>query len=168
MAIDIIKPLKFESNEGDIGPTETQPNEDYITAKGFSIKELEDILIDSDESGNLIFTDQVSGGPYTLAQLLSSGITENEHRGLYTLVHLLAFSNYQDITYDGWKINNMICWTNSGKTKKMREMVIAYTGWKINSLVVKQYNTAGVLSETLTGIFIWSGWKITSITWALT
>jgi len=74
MAIDRVLPLKLENpadggTELDIFPTEVNPTNDYIGAKGFVIENNENIRIDADASGNMIFRDVVTGTTYTLAQL---------------------------------------------------------------------------------------------------
>jgi hypothetical protein len=62
MAVDKIKPLKYENpaNGGtqvDLVPTETNPVQDYVAAKGMAFDGLDTRLIDTDASGNINFTD---------------------------------------------------------------------------------------------------------------
>src|SRR5574343_387196 len=59
---DKVKPLGFEntaSGGGDIFPipTELDPTEDYVAAKGISFENSDNRLIDLDGSGNLQFKD---------------------------------------------------------------------------------------------------------------
>jgi len=169
MSVDLVKPLKYESDEGDFGPVQFNPNEDVVNANGYALNDNENIIIDSDGSGNIQFKDVVAGGPHTLADLLvsSGGITESQHKVLDQLVHLIAESNHQDITYNGWKVTDIIHWIDDNKTTKIREINLTYNGWKTNTLIIKQYNAVGTLVETLTGTFSWTGWKINYIDWVL-
>lgn len=171
--MDIIRPLKLESNikgtEIDLGPTEADPQEDYISAKGFIVRDVDAIRIDDDGNGNLIFRDSVSGGPHTLADLLSvsSGLTPSTHKALDQLVHLLDENCYEDRTYNGWKVTNITWWTDSNKTLKIREVDYTYSGWKVTQIVGKQYNATGLISESITGNIVYDGWKIDYITWSV-
>ena len=80
MAKDRVQPLKLEDPETggvetDFGPTSTDPSEDYIDAHGLTIQSTtsddEDVWIGRDDAtDDMVFTDKVAGGPYTLTQLL--------------------------------------------------------------------------------------------------
>jgi len=63
--VDKVKPLKIETSidgtEIDMLPTEADPTEDYLSSKGLAIENQDDILVDADGSGNLQFTDQITG-----------------------------------------------------------------------------------------------------------
>jgi len=62
MAVDKVKPLGLENpasggTQTDPFPTELDPNEDYIAAKGVAFENADNRLIDLDVSGNLQFKD---------------------------------------------------------------------------------------------------------------
>jgi hypothetical protein len=63
--VDKIKPLKLEDpskgTELDLYPTETDPAEDYLAAKGLSIECEDTTLIDKAADGSIQFTDANSG-----------------------------------------------------------------------------------------------------------
>lgn len=77
--VDKIKPLKIESpslggTESDPFPTETDPTEDYVAAKGIALGNLDTILV-SHDSVNMTFVDTVAG-PATLTDLLANAPLE--------------------------------------------------------------------------------------------
>lgn len=173
MAIDIVRPIKIEIDQ-DFSYSETDPTEDYISAKGLVIEDNENVRIDKDVSDNMTFRDVVSGGPHTLADLLE---TTSGHRTLNELVHWLAEDCYLEVTYNatyGWRMDSKVWWTDSGKTTKIREVNYTYDGsiiWRVNSLVVEQMDGAGSVVETLSGTFNYHGtnvWKLLNATWSLT
>jgi hypothetical protein len=70
--VDKVKPLKIENaslggTQNDPFPTETNPTQDYIAAKGFAIENLDTYLVDKSGS-NMQFTDPTAGAR-TLNQL---------------------------------------------------------------------------------------------------
>ena len=62
--VDKVCPLKIEQpgkgTELDFGPTETDPSEDYVAAKGVALRNLDTYLIDDDGS-EIQFTDPTNG-----------------------------------------------------------------------------------------------------------
>jgi hypothetical protein len=110
------------------------------------------------------------GAGYTLTQLLSggSGITEGQHDVLDDLVHWLAETNYQEVVRAGGKVTNVINWTDSGKTTKIREMVITRTAGKVSQLDFIQYDGAGVEKQRMTGVITRTAGKVSSIQWTET
>lgn len=71
-------------------------------------------------------------------------------RDIYTLALNLGLSNYKEVVKTNGRISSIIVWTNSGKTKKIRECIVTRTGNLISLIVDKQYDNAGLLIETLT------------------
>lgn len=74
MSIDKVKPLKFENpaNGGtqiDVYPTEANPDQDYLTAKGFSFENSDTRKIDLNASGQIQVQDAVETTPLTITQL---------------------------------------------------------------------------------------------------
>jgi hypothetical protein len=103
----------------------------------------------------------ISGGP-------SSGITEAQHDALDDMVHWLAETNYQEITRSGGKVINVTNWTNSGKTVKVREMIITRSAGKVSQLDFIQYDGSGVEKQRMTGVITRSAGKIASVQWTET
>lgn len=115
--------------------------------------------------GNLIQQKQIEG--------LSGGggaLTPANHRPLDQLVHDIAESSYEEITYSGNKVTNIIIWTNSAKTTKIRENAFTYTGSKVNTETITQYDGSGlpITGEVLTGTYNYSGSQLQNIDWVLT
>lgn len=92
-----------------------------------------------------------------------SGISEAQHLALDTLVHELDETSYLEVTRSGGQVTDVIVWTNSGKTLKVREMNVTRSGGLIATVVEKQYNGAGTLVETLTYTIARSGAHVASI-----
>lgn len=104
-----------------------------------------------------------------LGDILDGYLTDGDHRGLDQLVHAIAETSYEEITYSGSTANSLIIWTNSGKTKKIREELYTYgSGNHVTTIVTKQYDSAGAVVETLTENYTWSGGQVINITRTLT
>ena len=61
MARDLIKPLKIESPDSggtqlDIFPTEANPTQDYVNAKGFAFESSQDVYIEK-STNDMVFND---------------------------------------------------------------------------------------------------------------
>lgn len=107
----------------------------------------------------------------TLTELAASaggGITEPQHDALDDLVHWLAETNYQEIIRSGGKVTSVINWTDSGKTTKVREMVITRSGGKVSQMDFIQYDGAGVEKQRMTGVITRTSGKISSVQWTET
>ena len=87
MALDRIRPLKIESpasggTQEDAFPTDADHNEDFADLRGIVFQDdtSDDELVyaSRDASGNMIFTDIVTGTVYTLSQLASGGTDMND------------------------------------------------------------------------------------------
>lgn len=75
-----------------------------------------------------------------------SGIDEDAHEVLDTLVHALAEDSYTEVTRDSVTqlITAIVTWTDAGKTLKIREEQITRVDRRITEIVKIQYNAAGV------------------------
>ena len=91
-----------------------------------------------------------------------TGITEGEHEDLHTLTHELASSFQTEYTYTGGKLTSYIVW-NAGHTLKIRDAAFTYSGSKLTGAVMKQYDTGGILSTTLSKVFTYSGSNLTGV-----
>ena len=77
MANDYVLPLKLEhGNQIDFIPTDFDPAEDVVLAKGIAI-ESSSLLIEKDGSGNMIFEDE-NIGPHTLTELVEGTESNND------------------------------------------------------------------------------------------
>lgn len=94
------------------------------------------------------------------------GITEAQHENVDTLVHNLSEDMYEEYVYSSGKVSDIITWTDSGKTIKIRETNFAYTGNKVTAETVKQYDGSGVLKVTLTGTYNYTGNTLNYIDWS--
>lgn len=99
-----------------------------------------------------------------------SGLSEAQHETLDTLVHNLAEDGYLEVTRSGGQVSDVIAWTSSGKTTKIRELNLTRASGQISVIVLKQYDGAGslVTNQTLTGTVSRTGGNIDSITWVET
>jgi hypothetical protein len=121
---------------------------------------VEGFVLTSDADGNATWQD---------AYTASGGISEFEHRTLDQLVHIIAEDSFEEVSYDGSRIISMVIWTDSGKTKKIREEEYTYgNGNQVSIIVTKQYNSDGNVVETLTENYNWDNGKVTNITRTLT
>lgn len=97
-----------------------------------------------------------------------SGLSEGGHRALDQLVHNVAETSFEEVTRTSGKISDVVHWTTSGKTQKIRETNITRVGGKVSVVVIKQYDGTGTLSETLTGTVTRSSGAVADIDWVLT
>ncbi len=88
------------------------------------------------------------------------GLTPSTHRALDQLVHEIAENCHVDVVYTGSKVSSVVTWTDSGKTKKIREELYTYTGSKVTTVVTKQYDSDGNLAETYTESITYDGAKV--------
>jgi hypothetical protein len=93
------------------------------------------------------------------------GITEAQHEDLDTLVHNLSEDMYEEFIYTGARVDDIIVWTDSGKTTKVRETNFTYSANKVSTEVIKQYDSGGSLKKTLTGTYNYTGNQLDYIDW---
>ena len=110
---------------------------------------------------NLLHQKQVEG-------LTGGALTPSNHKVLDQLVHNIAETSFEEYVRSGGKVTDIIVWTNSSKTTKIREESFAYVSNKISTIILKQYNAAGALVETLTDTYSFTGNTLTSIDRVLT
>ena len=126
------------------------------------------VFITRDASGNIVIRDDVDQTERTLTDLLSggSGVTPGSHRNLDQLVHAIAETSFEEVSYTGNKVDSIIVWTTVGKTQKIREELFTYTGNQVTTIVTKQYDAAGTLivGETMTETLSYTGNKLDDIT----
>jgi len=75
-------------------------------------------------------------------------LIEANHKLYDHLIHEISENSFIEIVRDSSvnKVNQVIIWTNSDKTKKIRENIVTRDkNNKIISVVTKQYDSAGVL-----------------------
>jgi len=173
--VDRIRPLKFEDpasggTQTDDFPTGTNPNEDFVDARGLTIQndssDDESVIVSRDASDNLTFQDGVVSGVKTLTDLLATGtgMTEATHQALNTLLHDLDKDYYEETTYAGGSVTYIITWTTAGKTLKVREYQYTYSGVKVDTETIIQYDGAGAEEERLTLTYAYTGNKLASVT----
>jgi hypothetical protein len=93
-----------------------------------------------------------------------SGLSPSTHEVLDQLVHLIAEDSYEEYTYSGNGVTDIVVWTDATKTTKIREENYTYTGNKINTIVTKQYDGSGTLVLTMTETYSYTGNKVDDIT----
>lgn len=112
---------------------------------------------------------QHSDAIQTILKDLDGYITPEDHRALDQLVHIIAETSYEELSYSGGKVTNMTIWTDVGKTTKIREEQFTYdNNSKVTQAIIIQYDIGGLEVERLTESFTYSGNQITSITRTLT
>jgi hypothetical protein len=129
---------------GPIGPaggdlTGTYPNPTLVTTG---------VVAGSYGSGELVPVLTVDAkGRLTGVSTASNSLA---HEGYDTLVHDLAESNFQEVSYASGLATAITYWTSSAKTLKIRESLFSYTvDDLISSVVERQYNSAGAQVQQL-------------------
>ena len=86
------------------------------------------------------------------AAVTAGGLTPTAHRVEDVLVHDIAEDSFEEQTYSGNQVTFEITWTDSGKTKKIREKQFTYSGNQLTTQVTIQYDAAGavIVGETST------------------
>ena len=152
-------------------PEPIKPQEDAIETAGVFLQDgsnRDESCLVSRVGPDMTFKDGNNPTAVTLANLLESaggGITEGQHKLLDSLVHNLSETSYEELTRSGGKVTDIIHWTDNGKTVKIREVNLTRTSGKVSTIVMKQYDGAGALAQTLTGTVTRSGGKVASIDW---
>jgi hypothetical protein len=92
------------------------------------------------------------------------GLSEAQHEVLDTLVHALAETCYLEVTRSGGRVSNVTVWTDSGKTKKIRELTnIVRTGGRIDSYDVIQYDGVGAVKQTVSYAVTRTAGRVSSV-----
>jgi hypothetical protein len=122
-----------------------------------------------DGAVRLVSGDLVAKLPSGVKSLTTgTGMSEGQHDGLDDLVHWLAETNYTEITRSAGKVTNVTAWTDSGKTVKVRELVVTRAAGKVSQLDMIQYDGAGSEKQRMTGVITRSAGKIASVQWTET
>jgi len=133
---------------------------------------LQDEGLSADNPGEVVFT----GGAFSMRDAVGvfdprsggGGITEAQHENLDTLVHWLSEDNYQEVVRSGGKVTSVINWTDSGKTTKIRELVITRSSGKVSQMDFIQYDGSGVEKVRMTGVITRVSGKIDHVVWTET
>lgn len=91
------------------------------------------------------------------------GITEGQHEVLDTLVHDLSENYYLETTRSSGRVTDIIAWTDSGKTLKIREVNVTRSAGLVSQVVEKQYDGTGTLKYTMTYTITRTGGQISSV-----
>lgn len=97
-----------------------------------------------------------------------SGMSPTDHESLNSLVHELAKDNYEEVTRSEGSVTQIVVWTDSGKTTKIRETSVTRDSGQISQIVNIQYNAAGVEIQKLTGVVTRATGQVSHITWTET
>lgn len=92
-----------------------------------------------------------------------SGITEEQHELIDSLVHDLAETSYTEVTRTSGRVSSVITWVDVSKTKKVRETEITRASGRASVVVEKQYDAAGALKQTLTHTITRAGVRVASV-----
>lgn len=171
MAIDRVHPLKLEDpttggDDTDQFPTELDPQEDHIECAGIVLDDLDnrdEAVRVYREGDDMRFQDVSNSTPVTLSDLLSGGMTEEQHRLLPSSTHWIDQNSYDEVNRTGSRVTSVITWDSPLKTRKIREEVLTRVGSLVTQVVTSNYNGSGLLSETLTEVFTRTGGKVTNI-----
>jgi hypothetical protein len=84
--------------------------------------------------------------------IVASGMTIETHEEIYSLAHNPNVSRYVEYVRSGGSVTSIITWTDSGKTKKIKEEIFTRVSGKVSQVVTKQYDSNGIVikTETLT------------------
>ena len=107
-------------------------------------------------------------GTYNKNLSSGSGLTLAQHKVVDDLIHNIAENGVEEIIRTNGKVTNVIIWTDISKNKKIRETIITRTLNKVSSVVIKQYNSAGLLVATLTETISRTSGKVSQVTMVLT
>ena len=176
MALDRVRVLKIEKpstggTQTDVYPTDINPNEDAVDARGVALQNDvsidETVLISRDASDNMTFADGVVSGTKTLTELLagSGGLTESQHEVLRQLIHFIedgpaegfASGAYRETT-GTVKPTSIIWYADNTKADKIVEKTLTWTGVNATTIQWKMYDTDGsTVLATVTDAITYSG-----------
>jgi hypothetical protein len=104
----------------------------------------------------------------SIKTLFGTGITEGSHENLDTLVHNLSEDSYEEVVYSSGKVSNVINWTDSGKTTKIREVALTRTSGKVSQIDLIQYDVSGSEKVRMTGVITRTSGRVSNISWTET
>ena len=102
------------------------------------------------DAGTYTAQTEVEGALQELYGQAATHLTSVTHNPLDQLVHNIAETSYMEVTRTGLQVDSVIIWETVAKLKKIREELYSYTGENVTTIITKQYNSSGVLEETLT------------------
>ncbi len=78
-------------------------------------------------------------------------LPEAEHEQLDSLTHNLAENTYEEVTRVNNRLESVVIWESSARTRRIRDTVITRdANQMIQSYVVHQYDAQGAVRQTLT------------------
>lgn len=95
-------------------------------------------------------------------------ITPPLHRALDQLVHNVAETSFMQVVRSGGQVTEVVYWTDSGMTTRIRDTSITRSGGQVSTIVERQYNASGSVVQTLTGTVTRSSGQVSDIDWVLT
>lgn len=104
----------------------------------------------------------------SIKTLFGTGITEGTHEVLDTLTHNLSEDSYEEVVYTSGKVSSVINWTDSGKTTKIREVVLTRTSGKVSQVDLIQYDVSGSEKVRRTGVITRTSGRVSNISWTKT
>lgn len=72
---------------------------------------------------------------------------------------------YEEVTRSAGQVTDVVLWTDSGKTQKVRETNITRSAGQVSTVVLKEYDGTGALAVTRTGTITRSGGQVANIDW---
>lgn len=170
--VDRVRPLKIEDSgtgsESDQFPTEANPHEDYLDARGVTLQDTtssdSNVRVEREAATNrLKFFDGDFPGGKTLGDLGSTGITESSHKTLLQLIHFIdegpaeGFVTGATKTVTGTVFPTQVLWRRADSTKLV-EKNITWTGITPTTVQWKVYDTDGsTVLATVTDTLTYSG-----------
>jgi hypothetical protein len=91
-------------------------------------------------------------------------LTDAQHLTLDQLVHSVVETSFEEYTYASGQVSTIIVWTSPAKTLRIRDETFSYSGVQVSQIVTRQYDSAGVVVETMTEVFAYSGSTVSDIT----
>jgi hypothetical protein len=92
----------------------------------------------------------------------------SNHRNLDQLVHNIAETSYEEVTYSNGLVSNVTVYTDSGKATNIREEQYVYSSFMISTITYIQYNSSSVEVERVVETYTWNGNNILSVSRVLT
>jgi hypothetical protein len=92
-----------------------------------------------------------------------SGLSESQHEQLDTLTHEIAENAHVVVTRSSGQVSSVVVWTDNTLTTKIRETNITRSSGQVSQIEVKQYDSGGVLKNTVTQTVTRSSGQITSV-----
>ena len=95
---------------------------------------------------------------------VGGGINAVTHKSLDQLVHNIAEDSFMQLNRTDGKIATIIIWNSSDLVIKIRDFIVTRTNGKISQIITNQYDSFGVITETLTQDINRTNNRVVSIT----